>query len=387
VLALVGCAGPGQTTSHASAGNASKPSSAASTPSPAQADSVSTGSNDKVGSSLPAGLFVVLESSTGGSFSSAPDTIAIVGLDGRARAKARFKPRSIPFVGTAMAAIVPPIAHVAAGRAYFIDGDGTVRSLSHTGGIRQETRFPVTDSQQEASFAVSPDGRHLIGAVVTLPPKSNPAQRELSGLFSMDIMTANTGERAAVTFHETWTDPRTHGSGAQFMSWDSSGPVASYPAHLGSVGGGVEMWSGSLVRFSDGRPGSPVAISDRCFMNDMLPDGRYVCTPAEGTIEVHAANGALLWQRVHTPGEGYFSCFLSPDAQRVVTFVGPQVVGRDGSVLDLEAHFDQLGWLDSRTVIGHTGPSDELAYVRLQQPTKLVDLGLRGAFVGSLDRA
>src|SRR5438876_1059194 len=47
------------------------------------------------------------------------------------------------------------------------------------------------------------------------------------------------------------------------------------------------------------------------------------------------------------------------------------------------AHFDQLGWLDSRTVIGHTGPSDELAYVRLQQPTKLVDLGLRGAFVGS----
>src|SRR5205823_13932993 len=108
----------------------------------------------------------------------------------------------------ARAGIVPPCAHVAAGRAYFIDGDGTVRSLSQTGGIRQETRFPVTDSQQEASFAVSPEGRHLIGAVVTLPPKSNPAQRELSGLFSMDIMNDNTGERAAVTFLEKWQEPR-----------------------------------------------------------------------------------------------------------------------------------------------------------------------------------
>ena len=120
-------------------------------------------------------------------------------------------------------------------------------------------------------------------------------------------------------------------------------------------------------------------------MNDMLVDGRYVCTPAEGTIEVHTADGDLLWRRVHTPGEGYFSCFLSPDAGRVVTYVGPEVVGRDGSAVFLASHFDQLGWLDAATVIGHTGPAAELAYVRLQSPAELVDLGFRGAFVGSLD--
>src|SRR2546421_11766091 len=97
VLALVGCAGPGQTTSHASAGYASKPSSAASTPSPAQADSVSTGSNDKVGSSLPAGLFVVLESSTGGSVSRAPESIANSGLDCPPPAKSRFYARLCTF--------------------------------------------------------------------------------------------------------------------------------------------------------------------------------------------------------------------------------------------------------------------------------------------------
>lgn len=71
--------------------------------------------------------------------------------------------------------------------------------------------------------------------------------------------------------------------------------------------------------------------------------------------------------------------------QRVVTYGGPQVVGRDGRVVSLTSHFDQLGWLDSATVIGHTGPAAELAYVRPQSPTALVDLGFKGAFVGSLD--
>ena len=284
-----------------------------------------------------------------------------------------------------MAAILAPVAHVAAGRAYFIDGDGTVRSLGRYGDVREETRFPVTDAQQEASFAVSPDGRRLTGAVVTLPAKPEPAPRVLSGLFSMDVMIAAAPGPAVVSHHETWTDTRAHGSGAHFVAWDPTGPVASYPAPLGSVGGGTQKWSGPLVHFPDGAPGSPVSISDRCFINDMLPDGRYVCTPAEGTIEVHAADGSPLWQRVHTPGEGYFSCLLSPDAQRVVTYVGPEVVALDGSAMSLASHFDHLGWLDSSTVIGHTGPAAELAYVRLQSPTELVDLGFKGAFVGSLD--
>jgi hypothetical protein len=330
-------------------------------------------------------LLVALESSTGDGFSTAPDTIAIVGLDGRARASARFTPRSIPFVGAALMAVVPPVAHVAAGRAYFVDGEGTVRSLGFTGELREETRFPVTGAQQEASFAVSPDGRHLVGAVVTLPAVPSPRPRQLAGRFSMDVMTAGAGGPAVVTYHESWTDVRAHGSGAQLLSWDASGPVASYPAPLGGVGGGFATWSGgTLVHLTDGRPGSRLQVSDRCFVNDLLADGRYVCTPAEGSIEVHAASGALLWQHVHTPGEGYFSCVLSPDGDRVAAYAGPQVVGRDGNVVDLASSFDQLGWLDAGTVIGHTGPAAELAYVRLREPATLVDLGFRGAFVGRL---
>ena len=77
-----------------------------------------------------------------------------------------------------MAAILAPIGHVAAGRAYFIDGEGTVRSLGPSCDVREETRFPVTETQQEASFVVSPDGQLLVGAVVTLPEK--PIQRHWS---------------------------------------------------------------------------------------------------------------------------------------------------------------------------------------------------------------
>ena len=91
-----------------------------------------------------------------------------------------------------------------------------------------------------------------------------------------------------------------------------------------------------------------------------------------------------LAEATHT-WEGYFSCFLSPDAERVVTYGGPQVVGRDGRLVSLTSHFDQLGWLDSATVIGHTGPAAELANVRVQSPTAPVDLGFKVALVGSLD--
>ena len=142
-----------------------------------------------------------------------------------------------------MAAILAPVAHVAAGRAYFIDGDGTVRSLGRSGDVREDTGFPVADAQQEASFAVSPDGRRLTGAVVTLPARPEPAPGELSGLFSMDVMIAAAPGPAVVSHHETWTDTRAHGSGAHFVAWDPSGPVASYPAPLGSVGGGTQKWS------------------------------------------------------------------------------------------------------------------------------------------------
>ena len=328
-------------------------------------------------------LFAAVKSSATGAFSVNPDTIVIAGLDGVILATAHFQARAIPFQGARM----PPVAQTAAGRAYFIDADGTIYSLGSSGDIRTETRFPVTTRSQEASFAVSPDGKLLIGSVVTLPPSLGGAADLSLGEFSMDVMTATAGAPATVTYHETWTDSA-HGSGAQFLSWGVGGPVAVYPAPLRQTGGGITTYSdGHLVRFRDGKPAQAVSISNGCFMNDMLRDGRYVCTTPQGAFEVHATDGSPLWQRRHAPGGGYFACFLSPDAQRVVAYYGPQVIRQDGKIVDLAARFNQLGWLDATTVIGHTWSDKtqgELAYLTLKAPTSLIELGLQAAFVGTL---
>jgi hypothetical protein len=328
-------------------------------------------------------LFAAVKSSTTGAFSANPDTIVIAGLDGVIRATSHFQPRAIPFQGARM----PPVAQTAAGRAYFIDADGTIYSLGSSGDVRTETRFPVTSHNQEASFAVSPDGRSLIGSVVTLPPNLAGSAQQPSGQFSMDVMTATAGAPATVSYHETWTGSA-GGSGAQFLSWGPRGPVAVYPAPLRQTGGGITTYSdGHLVQFRDGKPGSAVPISNTCFMNDVLKDGRYVCTTPQGAFEVHAIDGSPLWQRRHAPGDGYFTCFLSPDAQHVVAYGGPQVIGQDSRIVALASRFNQLGWLDASTVIGHTWDDhtqDELAYLTLKDPTRLVDLGFTGTFVGTL---
>ena len=102
-------------------------------------------------------LYAVLESS--GQY--LPNsTVAIAGLDGYARAKAHFTPRSTPYIPDA-AVVLAPEAHVVAGVVYFVDGHGVVRTLDRTGRVRLVATFPLTQKQQEISFAVSPDGKRL----------------------------------------------------------------------------------------------------------------------------------------------------------------------------------------------------------------------------------
>jgi hypothetical protein len=80
------------------------------------------------------------------------NTVAIAGLDGYSRAKSTFTPVSIPFGGcTGNATGVAPVfhlasAHTAAGKVYFADGTGTVRSLSPQGQVAKVATFPMTSS-------------------------------------------------------------------------------------------------------------------------------------------------------------------------------------------------------------------------------------------------
>src|SRR5438128_10819296 len=87
----------------------------------------------------PALLFAVLEAK-GTANSWTYNTVAIAGLDGYARAKTTFTPMPVPSLGC-MGAVIPPSAHVAAGKVFFADAKGVVRSLSIDGTIRTVATF------------------------------------------------------------------------------------------------------------------------------------------------------------------------------------------------------------------------------------------------------
>ena len=335
----------------------------------------------------PEALFVVLESSGGPT--AQPDAIAIAGLDGVARAKAHFKARTMPWVAPDLYPLLPQVAHVAAGRAYYVDGDGVVHSLGPDGSVRQETRFPVTSGQQEVSFAVSPDGRDLVGAVVTLPSEPNPPPTPgyyPTAPYAMDVLTATSGSAATVAYHRTWTyTPSDNiGSGAQFVAWDATGAVATWPSFLGTQGGGPHQWNGiALLHFPSGRPGAAVPAPANCFPMDMLPSGVFVCSEGGRQIQVVGPDGTVQW-RYADPGNAPIYGFLSPDARQVVALgTVSAVYSASGPPVDLPRDFSHSGWIDSRTVAGQTASGD-FASVSLDSPGRAVDLGFKGQFVGGL---
>ncbi|HEX6493240.1 MAG TPA: hypothetical protein VF112_06985, partial [Candidatus Dormibacteraeota bacterium] len=109
----------------------------------------------------PETLVAVLERRGG---AQTANRVAIVGLDGYARAGAALAPRAVPTPG-GLHAVLQPEAMVAAGAVYYADGDGVVRRLSPGGGEpRTVATFPITDGQALA-FAVSPDGLRLVATV------------------------------------------------------------------------------------------------------------------------------------------------------------------------------------------------------------------------------
>src|SRR6478752_4453210 len=170
LLMIVGC---GQSQGQAGA------SPAAQTTTPNATAIAAPASPSPISSALPQPspskslLFAVLEAK-GTANAWTYNTVAIAGLNGYARAKTTFVPMPVPKMGC-IGAIIPESAHVAAGRVYFADGKGVVRSLSVTGQVTVVATFALTSSQQMLSFAVSPDGSRLLGTVFTLPAKVNSA--------------------------------------------------------------------------------------------------------------------------------------------------------------------------------------------------------------------
>jgi hypothetical protein len=337
-------------------------------------------------------------------YSGAHDTIAIAGANGYAVAKTSLIPRHIPGVPMA-AAVLYPEAYTAAGAAYFIDGTGIVRRLDPSGTARRVTAFPMTSAQHGVSFAVSPDARKLMAAVLTYPTVSpGPSQDQpfkLSGSWILDLELATDGGNATVVHH--WqADPKdSPGTAAGFrnlaiVGWDAVGPIGVVDGYNGAqqaLYDGQRWAGGHAIRVGlDGAIGAN-ALSD-CTPVAVDKLGRVVCVlqDAHGTttsIRIARLDGGVIWSTAALPAQfiqavqaGGFA--LSPDGQQVA--MDGVVVRQHGPNLAISNTFLTRGWLDNDTLIGLIQGSEpmKIGILRLSSPTSIENWGFTGEFVGLL---
>jgi len=362
---------------------AAKSAVAKNTPSPSNVAAASGSSAARSSGSSSSGilLYAVVESHTKTNGLATYDTVAIAGLDGYARAKTTFTPATPPYVGC-LGPLLPLEAHVAAGRVFYVDGKGIVRSLGLDKTVKQAAAFPI-GPQQEVSFAVSPDGRHLLGTVLTIPPKpaTDPCTSQGNGFapgnWSEDVYAADAGGASRLISHRSWPAGQ-QADVLSFVGWDAIGPLGTSPTGYGTQGGGPirEGWYGRVG-------------TDTCYADDVAVGGSYVCS-GQDSIDVFNPDGSPSW-KFSAPNQGYMVPLLSPDLRHVEA-LGPMIVGKDGSSTPIgnpqpngPSDFYAGGWLDAQTVIGwHNSGStyNEMTIVRLSAPSKLVDLGFQGTFVG-----
>ena len=344
-------------------------------------------------------LFAVLEAK-GTANAWTYNTVAIAGLDGRARAKTTYAPIANP-----SCIVLPQSAHVAAGKVFFADGKGVIRSLAIDGTVATAATFPLTSANQVLSFAVSPDGTRLLGTIFTAPASAMSCAGSPTGTFTFDAYSATNGGSRQLLYHLAWTKPQ---SVLALTGWDSVGPLGSYPAVWWSQGGGPGSTLGVAVRVdaATGKPGTQLSDPTACQVWDSVVSGSFVClkdgvmknggTPQQTVnvpVSVRRADGTELWHFTATGQNTPFGPYLSSDAQHVLICCNDlnladaheQLIGRDGTQVNLAKGFSVSGWLDPTTVVGWTSPSGtQMAYVALSAPGKAISMGFAGLFVGTV---
>ena len=226
-------------------------------------------------SPAPELLFAVVE---GGSLASQPGTVAIVGLDGYARAKAQFQPRgrARPILPDAYTPL-QGIAQVVGSGVYYIDGAGTVRVLRVGSQPQIVARFPLQPAQEDVWFAVSPDGSRVLAGIVTFPALgpiiSGTSWNTLVGPTKFDLETASAGGQT-----KTLVQLSPQGGNwptATFPVGGRHGPVATLPEYLTSQ----NAWPGGpLYQIDDsGKKTTQLGGSD-CYSASITPTGFIPCT-------------------------------------------------------------------------------------------------------------
>lgn len=350
-------------------------------------------------------LFAVLEAhGDHAGFPLLDDTVAIVGVDGVARAKATFDVRPKPVIGNA-APILVPEAHVAAGAVYYVDGHGVVRRLAVGSQPTKVATFGILTAQSEFSFAVSPDGQHLAASAFTYPPLGPPCDTPFCNPFTpgapytIDFQTAAAGATPATVRHETRAQDSNPINHVPLVAgWIDSGPLMTTDQAVGTQDTvGDRFWFGDVFTMDEtGHPGQLVGGAG-CHPWTALHDGTVACADNNSApnVSVHSAGGTALWSAISSGYMVYLA--LSADANKLAleNLGDPvhDVVESHGSpLITLPAKFHPQGFLDNNTVIGikSDNPGDlqgEMSLVHLDNPSKVTDLGFAGSFVGVVQSA
>jgi hypothetical protein len=330
------------------------------------------------------------------------NVVAIVRLDGTAKAKTTFKARQLPQIRVAVP-LPQPEARVAAGKVFFADGAGVVRSLAPDGTVSEVTSFGLTSPQQLLSFAVSPDGSRLMGAVFAFPPLRSPPPLTPAdpifgaGDFSLDLFSAAAGQPPTAAQHRTW--PQSTGiphDALSLVGWSASGPLATVDTALGTQQGtqGRQIFGRVAEIDQSGKPGLMVGGSD-CQAWAVLPDETALCDDgAYQRVSVRARGGGILFQLPPAANSQYVNLTLAPDGSKLtyrdVSSGRTFVAASDGSKVQLPAGFQPQGWLTPTLLIGafvRQQGAGNLVLLRLGNPSRTEDLGFKGFFAGVVQGA
>lgn len=418
-ILLAACAGPQSSKAEQSAPatpSAASPSlspsaSATGAPSPSPLSAACPGftvtTQGAVTASTP--LFAVLETHRAGAkeseYSGSHDTVTVAGLDGFARVRVSFTPRSVPDMSADDGAfpMLQPEAVLAAGAVYAIDGAGRVCRIDRYGADEYVTTFPITSPHQAVSFAVSPDGAQLMAAVVTYPiysPGPLPYQPVVSGSWELDMELAASGGTARVVRHQekAWSSPPGVNN-VVMAGWDSTDPVGVVGSYegLGGPPPDGDRWPGDLSVHAvhlglDGSIGGTLGPNvaaippNGCGLVSLGPNGAILCESGGGPgfnpqVYVGTTEGQMLWSSpisIYPAG----SIVLSPEGSRMA--MDAWLVSKNGSTVALLKGFRPRGWLDNQTLIGFVTSSatPSIGVVRLSSPSVAENWGFSGQFVG-----